>query len=181
MPTIPVEQQYLKNTLAASATFQTWVGAADATEAAERIHCFMLPDPEPNKVDPENPDEYPREQLEALRPFALIFVPDDEKERREMVAVGSGPEFSHSGRLHIRFEQNTPDGLNGLNREAHQAFYVMLRDGVLKDMDALPRGAGLYLAYTSGEIQQPHWESPEAVSGKGLYQMMIGEFIWGAT
>ena len=176
--TVPIEQQYLKTTLAAAAAFQTWVDAADAAEAAERVHCFMLPEPE--DPDPRNPDEYPREQLEALRPFALIFDPEDERERTEMVAVGTAAEFSRSGRLHVRFEQNAPDGIEGVHAETHQAFYEAIRD-VLAGMDALPRGAGLYLAYTSHEIVTvPHWEKPEGKTGKGLSQVMVVSFDWGA-
>ena len=180
MATVPVEQEYLKDTLKDAAAFQTWTGAADADTAAERIYLFMLPEPElDSDIDVERLDEYPREQLEALRPFALIFVPEDERERTELVAVGSSFEFSHGGRLHVRFEQNAPDGIDDLNRESHQAFYEAIRD-VLADMDDLAGTPG-YLAYTSHEIVEPaHWESPEGTSGKGLHQVMVVTFEWGA-
>jgi hypothetical protein len=82
--------------------------------------------------------------------------------------------------MHVRFEQNAPDEIDDVHRESHQAFYEAIRD-VLDDMDGLAGTPG-YLAYTFHEIVEPaHWESPEGISGKGLHQVMVVAFEWGAV
>lgn len=61
-------QNLLATTLAACDVFQEFVGAANSTEALERIYHDAFPKP--------NGDKYTLEELEAIRPCALIFTPD---------------------------------------------------------------------------------------------------------
>lgn len=60
---IPLEN--LRALLAHSAAFRTWVGAADAAAAKDRIHLVDLPPPEDGR-------EFTLEELRGLRPLAQI-------------------------------------------------------------------------------------------------------------
>jgi hypothetical protein len=53
--------------LAASSTFQEWVGADDATEAAAHIHLSAAP-------GPENGECYSKIELDALLPMAVVWT-----------------------------------------------------------------------------------------------------------
>lgn len=55
----------VRATIAAAASWQAWCGAADADAAAERVHYFALP-------EPASRDGYQPEELDALRPAAVL-------------------------------------------------------------------------------------------------------------
>lgn len=74
-------EQYLANSLAASARFQTWVDAADATEALGSIYFTTLP-------SPENGNKFDSDELAALFPCALIYT-DEQIQGSVMRKTGS--------------------------------------------------------------------------------------------
>lgn len=68
--TIQNVQNLAATTLADCVAFQDFVGAADSTAALLRIHHDAFPPPEA--------DKYTREELEDVRPCALIYTPDSQ-------------------------------------------------------------------------------------------------------
>jgi hypothetical protein len=170
---ISVAQDTLGTTLAHAAAFQAWVEAEDADEAAERIYHFTLPDPR------SEDGEYTREELEAYRPYAVLFTAAREGFRYDLDAVGeSGFEFKGSGRLEIRLVQNAPFGVTEPNAEADRRFKNAVGD-IIADLCGLA-GNGGYLAFSSIRLQEgPYWPSSTLVHSQGLWQAAEIALDWG--
>jgi len=89
-------QEYLRTALADCSTFQAWVGAADQAEALARIYHEALP-------APANGNEYTLAELQAYRPFALIWTSEQNGYSKRRLAVGT---WAESGRIMIRLEED---------------------------------------------------------------------------
>lgn len=99
---ITVQEELLRTTLAACTTFQTWVGAANASQAAEHVYLEALP------VDLDWSDYMELERIKARRPFAMIWTSESDGLRIRSIASPYGTTIS--GTLYIRFEGNVdPD------------------------------------------------------------------------
>jgi len=128
-------QNYLKATLAASATFQTWVEAEDATEALGSIHHDGLPDP----TDPDK--GYTAAELTALRPYALIWT---QEQAGFSLARTAYETWQESGRLKLLLIQDVPAAIATDIAEADLRWKNTIGQ-IIDDLAALAGGAG-YLA-----------------------------------
>jgi hypothetical protein len=140
---ISLAQGFGRATLAASATFQTWVGAADATEALDSIYDDGLP-------VPANKSSYTKAELQALRPFAMIWTDEADGFSMERTAV-SGPsslmDWQSSGRLELHLEMDVPAELADDPAGLDLSFRNTI--GQIFDEVAVLAGAGGMLAITS--------------------------------
>lgn len=142
---------YGRLTVAASAAFQTWVGAASAAAALARVYRDGLPKP--------SGGVYTAAALAALRPYCIISTDDADLE-----APASGPDWDQRGHLMLGFEQavttalaNDPGGLG-------EAFENTIGD-ILDDMKALANTAG-YLNISTISIPGPWVRTPEDVAAQ---------------
>lgn len=91
----------LQHSLANCAAFQTWVAADDADEALARIYSQGIPLPEGDD------ESYSIEQMEAMLPFALIYLTSFET--RSDATGGNGWEWGvDSGTLELVFYKLIP-------------------------------------------------------------------------
>lgn len=95
-------QVLLAKTLADCTEFRNLVGATTHAEAFARIYHEALPAPE----DPSR-DTHTKEELQAYRPFAMLYVMDADGATLNRQAMTPGG-WSDSGVLRIMLEINTP-------------------------------------------------------------------------
>jgi hypothetical protein len=106
----------LATLVAASTSFQSFVGAANATAAAARVHKLDLPRPEG--------ESYTLDELSTYRPLAIV---DMERggggwEAVEVAKGGGIGRFRTGGRLMLCLERSVPPGLVDDNRAADADF-----------------------------------------------------------
>ncbi len=95
---ISLAQDRVAQMLADSAAFRTFAGVATAEVArSDAIYCDGLPKPSGR--------EYTPAELEALRPFALVFTETDDGFRLNCLAQGV---FQPSGRIIVLLERGVP-------------------------------------------------------------------------
>lgn len=95
-------QNTARATLAACATFQTLVGAANATEALERIYHDAWPLPESMRA------EHTSAELTALRPCAIVYTEDNQGWVVERDAMGNEDCWNAYGQIHFVIDRNVP-------------------------------------------------------------------------
>ena len=96
---------HLRTMISESAEFQSWVGAANPTEAKASIHMLELP-------APADKQHYTRTELDGLRPFALIGWPRGTGLHLRRVAGGSDLTFLESQPLYVAFEDKLDSAEN---------------------------------------------------------------------
>lgn len=138
-----------KTTLANSSNFQTWVGAANATEALRSIYKEGLPPPDDGRT-------HDLAELESYRPYALIAT--DTFARNEE-AVGSSTEFDQSGSLLLKLVRDVPVGIRGDIQEVGLTFENEVGQ-ILDDLCTLA-GVNPYLAIKSIDIPEPWYRTTE--------------------
>lgn len=145
----------LCDTIAKAAAFRTWIGASGSdadqnTQAKGRVFFDELP-------PPDTGGEYTREQLEALRPFALIRFGNYHSESD---STGDASSFAtRSGSCMLRFVEDVPDAIHNNIPEIGRRIRNAVGQ-VLDDMEALREIAG-YLTITSIDIPEDFQISPE--------------------
>ncbi len=95
---ITVQEELLRDTLAACTAFQTWVGASTAAEAKDHIYLEALP------LDLDWADYMECERIKARRPFAMIWTADADGLQVRSIASPHGTTVS--GTMYIRLEGN---------------------------------------------------------------------------
>lgn len=111
MTMIQDAQDILETTLANSATFRTFVGAANVAEARQRIHHDYIPDREGEAYTPE--------ELSAIRPCALIYTLPSGGFTTQRDASGTN-NWATSGRLVCVLMRDTPE--SGSNSDVDVGF-----------------------------------------------------------
>ena len=91
-------QEALRYLLAVCPTFREWTSTESRAAALARVHHFHLP-------WPSDGDSYTRVELQALRPYAMVWTPPGGF-RMEKEDVSS---FVDSGTLALRLVQTAPD------------------------------------------------------------------------
>lgn len=94
-------QDNLRTLLSNVGAFQTWVGAANATEALDHIYHSALP-------PPANGNVHTLAELQGYRPYALIGTSPDEGYIWEIESVGSGNFGLERGTLMVLLVQDVP-------------------------------------------------------------------------
>lgn len=152
-------QEYLRVTLADSATFRTWVGAATQAAALAKIHHEALP--------PGAGPEHTLAELQAARPCVIVWTRPEDGFTRIMDAVNPPNQYSQVGSLMARFL----DDVTASQGEAEIAIQFKNRLGVV--LDEMGELAGLpgYLNIIRMSLVLGPWRTPP---GEALRQ---GEYI----
>ncbi len=96
-------QGNLRALLSNSATLQTWTSTANPTAALARIYHDGLPKPG------SNAPRHTLAELQALRPYAIIWTDTEKGYGRTQDGYGAGPHLgAESGRLMIELVQDVP-------------------------------------------------------------------------
>lgn len=151
---LALAQGYLRASLAASATFRTWVGASGASvnaQALARVHYDRFP-------EPADGGTYTVDELEKFRPCAIIWSAP--------FAVFTDNEQLSDGTLGIKLmqdvERDTEDNPHELSVRLQNVI-----GGILTDMRALSGSAG-YLGFSKALLVEPWSRSdPDDVVGGG--------------
>jgi hypothetical protein len=159
-------QDLLATTLAASASFRTFVGAGNATVALERIHHDYLPDPDS--------DVYTLEELQDIRPCALIFTVPDSGWSYDRDAAGTN-NWAARGELVCVLMRDTPTG------ETNSDVDVSMREtagNIVSDLVDLSEQGG-YLASTGFTCNGPYRTEPGELQELGDRQAFEIMIRWG--
>lgn len=136
----------LRNTLADSTEFRTMVGASGASAQAQargRIHAFAIPPPASARWE--------LAEMQAARPFALLYPPSDGGGyRAEYAAGGDGNYYSDSGRLIVELAENVPANVADDPAEVEWEWWI--RIGKIIDEVLTLAGGGGYLNIASIEV-----------------------------
>jgi hypothetical protein len=166
----------LATLVAASTSFQSFVGAANAAAAAARVHKLDLPRPEG--------EVYTIDELSTYRPLAIV---DMERggggwEAIEVAKGGGIGRFRTGGRLMLCLERSVPPGLVDDNRAADADFMAKV-EAIASDMLALAEtddGTNVYLCLRKMRIHAgPRRADPKEVATLGDYQLVWLEIDWG--
>ena len=151
---LALAQDYLRASLAASATFRTWVGASGAnanTQALARVHYDAFP-------EPANDGVYTIDEIEKYRPSVIVWsapfavYPDNEQLTDGSLGV----------RLMQDVERDTEDNPHEISVRLQNVI-----GGVLSDIKALSGTAG-YLGFNKATLIEPWSRSdPDDVVGGG--------------
>jgi len=106
---------HLREMLADSPAFQAFVNAANAAEARERIHYSALP--------AQYGETYTVEELNELRPFAMIGIPSEESYEMTTIAGGGPFNWTDEGQIILYLEWDVADAFQ--------------RDRAAADVDAM--------------------------------------------
>ena len=172
---LSLAESYLKTMLANVPAFQTWAGAADVAAALLKIHLEGLPKPA------DGADSHTRAELEAYRPYAVIWMAEDNGLTLEHDATGALFGFTDSGRLMLRLEQDCPDGVGDQpSSDANLQFKNSI--GLIVDGLCALAGTAGYLAFERISVfDGPYWAHPDAVPGHGIFQGVELLFEWGGS
>ena len=151
---ISLAESVLRTTLADCTHFRSWVGAANQAQALDRIYLDGLPPPA------NNADSHTLSELQALRPFAVIYTEEQRGWRTRQNAAGTRHWFIHSGSLTVRFEQDSPSDALDDPGELDRRFRNTIGQIVSTEDDANPgllelAGTPGYLAITGIEASGP--------------------------
>lgn len=112
---IALAETYLANMLADSARFRTLTGTADRATALKRIHFGHLP-------TPNSGGEYTRGEMEALRPFALVFTDDEDGYGGSLNAVSDHYDYTDRGAIMAFIEMDVPENIQNNPAEVRRRF-----------------------------------------------------------
>lgn len=161
---LSLAEQYLKVMLANVTAFRTWTETESEEEALAKIHLEGLPKPAADK------DCHTRAELEAYRPYAVVFTGEDNGLTKWHDATGALFEFVESGRLMLRLEQDCPDGVGDQPSSDANLQFKNTVGLIIDGLCALAGTAG-YLAFERITVADgPYWSHPDAVPGQGLFQ-----------
>ncbi len=167
---ISLAEQHAANMLADSAAFRTWCGVSTAAQARQRIYFDALP------VPPGDQAVLTKDDLVALRPFALLFTAEQNGYRRRKIAVNC---FVESGQVVLQLEANIPTPLLDNRAEALRLFKNSL-GAMLDEWEPLTDQAG-YLSITMFDVQTLALEAEDAIPQHGDNIFAILNLPWGAN
>lgn len=166
---ISLSAEHLAAMLAAAPSWQTWTGAADAATARGRVHFDELP---PNA----DGRDYTREELIALRPFAIVGVTQFHRGR------GGSPVALDSGALVMIVEDNVPEEIAAHGQEVALRFLNNL-GALIDDLHDLAN-AGMQAGYLLiDEIDMPDGfmrQDPGKVEADGDAAWAVLTIAWGS-
>lgn len=173
---ITTAEDLLRTTLAACTAFQTWVNAANTTEALQHIYLEAL--------QPDNyyTDRYSEEELVGRRPFAQIWT--DEQRGYTTTREAASRLMWDSGILHIRFEGNVDEAIEHDYAEIDRLFKNTLGQIIQSDnintpgLVELNQQAG-YLAWDTLTMTGPFRCTENQIRGMGDFQEASFEIRWG--
>lgn len=167
---IGLAKDNLINSLADSSAFQTFVGAATATQARARVHKSALP-------PPRDGDKFALEELQTLRPYALVW---STAYHRGHDGSGGGFEFdAGDGALSILVEEDVAVEIADNPAEIENRFEAHL-DAIIADLIAVAGSAG-YLAIEDLSITDEYARThPDLVHTYGDVIATVIDVKWGS-
>ena len=158
---ISLPQEYLRQSLAATATWQGLCGVASAAGALGRIYHDGLPMPEDGQT-------HQAAELAALRPCAIVYTEDDGL-TYELEAGGEELCYGAKGRLVLELMRNAPaEALDEPCGPAARAWRELLED-LVEELGELSGLAG-YLACQTITIDEVHQSHPDGAETEGAWQ-----------
>ena len=156
-------EDYLRVSLAACAAWQSECGAADAAEALEHVYIDGLPNPAKGAA-------HTRGELEGLRPYALVFMPERDPYTARTDAVSDHFEFQGSGQLTLRIVRSSPDQVgDSPSHDANQTFKNLIAT-VIDQLCDLAGVAGYLAFHTISVVSGPYWPDKADIETWGLFQ-----------
>lgn len=161
-------QALLATTLADCPVFRTFVGAADAAAALLRIHHDAFPPSD------SGADRYTADELEDIRPCAVLFTPDNQGFVTEKDATGDY--WRPRGTLYCWLYRTAPSG-------TLSAVAVSFRETVGALLDELQSRSTLasFLATTKIVVNGPFRTPPDEINTLGDQQVYELVIDWGTT
>lgn len=175
---ISLAEDLLRTTLANCTAFRTWDGANwTIDQAKERIYFDRLPSP------PGDAAAYTRAQLEALRPFAIIYKPRQNGVVLEVEAAAPDT-FATRGTLIIKFERNVPEDERDDPADADRSFKNMIGQVMRTSLPSSPGLADLsgqagFLRCWRLSEEGPYRVDVDAVTDYGDFQEYYLQIEWG--
>ncbi|MBE3131955.1 MAG: hypothetical protein IMZ55_00650 [Acidobacteria bacterium] len=162
--------KYLRDTIAASDTFQDWTFSGNAAAASAHVHYAALPVPAAGR-------EHTLAELQGYRPFAIIGQHSDGGYHTVADAVTSGNEFYEGGVLRVVIEADVAPAVIDDYAEVEIQFLNKV-GGVVSEIKALAGTAG-YLNIRRISVHGP-WRNNEAErlkEGDAIFALLLIE--WG--
>lgn len=155
--TSPLEN--LRALVAASTTFQAWVGAASAALALPSVYRVALTG------------------AAIVRPLALVREKEPADHVKRAIAGGASTTFVESGTLELLFENDVADAT--LDHGVIEAAFMDTVRAIIADMDALA-GSGAYLIVRGFQIAEgPARAHPDTRHSAGDYYQVLYDVQWG--
>lgn len=142
---ITLAEERIRDMLANCSTFQTWVGAANATAAKSSIYYDAVP-----RSD-YMADTDPLSWNVSIRPFAIVWT---ENENGFSMTESSSDYYTPSGTIKVRLEQNTPSSSATDWEEADRLFKNTLGDIIRSGDSDNPGLLELSIARTYAQISR---------------------------
>lgn len=142
----------VRTLLSESASFQTWVGAANATEALASIHIISIDDPGGTNV----------------RPFAVVHTPDQDWNR-----ISTGTSIPNNS-VRLTFEEDVASANQAAEADALYAFTNVM-GAIVAELDAQALFVGLSIEYTA---EPQRTDDTEVVPIGDVYMTEI-QISWG--
>ncbi len=161
---ISLAQEHLRTMLADCDAFRTWAGAADQAEALERIHHEGLPAPA------NHADVFTLAELQAYRPYAVVYTGEENGFSRTLDAAGGDFSFASSGQLKLRLYQDAPESCGD---EPSSDANLQFKNAIGQILDDLCELAGQpgYLAFNQITLDNgPYWAHPNSAPTEGVWQ-----------
>lgn len=161
---LPLWIDHLRQSLADSAAFRTWVGAANQAEALEHIHWDALPPPT------DDAEEYTAAALAAYRPYALLGLDEEQGYQRTRVSQRG---FETACRLILMLIQADP---GSEDRTDDDIAWQNTIEAITADIEARVNTAG-YLCFDRWKIDEgPGRRHPDYDPACGAEQGVIIAF-----
>lgn len=167
---LSLAQEYLRQTLAACATFQTLCNLDNAAHAAERIYHEGLP-------EPGEGDTHTLQELQSLRPYAIVYTAEESGFTRTYEATGTRFEFDDHGRLMIRLERDSPDNANDQPTTPANLDWRNVIGEIIDDLCKLAGTPG-YLACQTIGLVEFNWSQQTVAKTLGIYQEALLLVQW---
>jgi hypothetical protein len=175
---ITVQEELLRDTLAACTAFQTWVGASTAAAAKQHIYLEALP------LDLDWSDHMERERIKSRRPFALIWTAETDGLQVRSIASPHGATVS--GTMYICLEGDVDPAVQEDYAEVDRLFkntignIVMSGDVSNPGLNELAGTAGYrdFDTMTFKEWTRSHKDQRPTL---GDVQWCVIEIRWGAS
>jgi hypothetical protein len=155
--------ELLALSLAASTTWQAICGAADAGEARRRIYFEGLP-------LPEDRETHQRDELIALRPYALIYPAGRAGRDDQAEAGGTRLHFRRGGRLILELVRNGPDPAGDQPPGPATLDWSNRVGQIMEDLCGVFGSTGYLAALRLSLSGPPYWCSRDQAETQGLWQ-----------
>ncbi len=158
-------------TLADTAAFRALVGATSQGQALKRIHHCGLP-------RPADRQSYTVEELEALRPFAILFTNPEAGYTKSADAITESFDYADSGRILIDLEVDVPAEIAPDDGEVMSRAENVIGQ-ILDDLAGLCGKDGYLAAVTLALVEGPYRSPLEEGEAQGDYWSALLSLDWG--